>query len=46
MSLSRERLAWGTGVLKKTAAVVANQEVSSEDDRELATLTSAAKANL
>ncbi|KAH9024052.1 60S ribosomal protein L7A [Lactarius pseudohatsudake] len=32
-------------VHKKTAAVVAMQEVRSEDDRELATLISAAKAN-
>ena len=36
----------GTVVHKKTAAVVAIQEVRSEDDRELATLISAAKANL
>ena len=36
----------GTVVHKKTAAVVAVQEVRSEDDRELATLISAAKANL
>ena len=35
-----------TVVHKKTAAVVAIQEVRSEDDRELATLISAAKANL
>jgi len=35
----------GTVVHKKTAAVVAIQEVRSEDDRELATLISAAKAN-
>jgi large subunit ribosomal protein L7Ae len=35
----------GTVVHKKTAAVVALQEVRSEDDRELATLISAAKAN-
>lgn len=36
----------GTVVHKKTAAVVAIQEVRSDDDRELATLISAAKANL
>ena len=36
----------GTVVHKKTAAVVALQEVRSEDQRELATLVSAAKANL
>ena len=36
----------GTVVHKKTAAVVAVQEVRSEDQRELATLVSAAKANL
>jgi large subunit ribosomal protein L7Ae len=36
----------GTVVHKKTAAVVALQEVRSEDVRELATLVSAAKANL
>ena len=36
----------GTVVHKKTAAVVAIQEVRSEDQRELATLVSAAKANL
>ena len=36
----------GTVVHKKTAAVVALQEVKSEDQRELATLVSAAKANL
>jgi len=36
----------GTVVHKKTAAVVAIQEVRSEDERELATLISAAKANL
>jgi len=35
----------GTVVHKKTAAVVAIQEVRSEDDRELATLISASKAN-
>ncbi|KAI0264977.1 ribosomal protein L4 [Gloeopeniophorella convolvens] len=35
----------GTVVHKKTAAVLALQEVRSEDDRELATLISAAKAN-
>ncbi|KAH9963555.1 hypothetical protein BC827DRAFT_1192628, partial [Russula dissimulans] len=35
----------GTVVRKKTAAVVAIQEVRSEDDRELATLIAAAKAN-
>ncbi|KAK0192687.1 50S ribosomal protein L30e-like protein [Armillaria mellea] len=35
----------GTVVHKKTAAVVALQEVKSEDQRELATLISAAKAN-
>ena len=36
----------GTVVHKKTAAVVALQDVKSEDQRELATLVSAAKANL
>ena len=36
----------GTVVHKKTAAVVALQEVKSEDQRELATLVSAVKANL
>ena len=36
----------GTVVHKKTAAVVAIQEVRSEDDRELATLITAAKSNL
>ena len=36
----------GTVVHKNTAAVVALQEVKSEDQRELATLVSAAKANL
>jgi len=36
----------GTVVHKKTATVVAIQEVRSEDDRELATIISAAKANL
>ena len=36
----------GTVVHKKTAAVLTIQEVRSEDDRELATLVSAAKANL
>jgi large subunit ribosomal protein L7Ae len=35
----------GTVVHKKTAAVVALQEVRSEDNKELATLVSAAKAN-
>jgi len=35
----------GTVVHKKTAAVVALQEVKSEDQRELATIVSAAKAN-
>lgn len=35
----------GTVVHKKTATVVAIQEVRSEDDRELATIISAAKAN-
>jgi len=35
----------GTVVHKKTSAVVAIQEVRSEDDRELATIISAAKAN-
>jgi len=35
----------GTVVHKKTAAVVTLQEVKSEDQRELATLVSAAKAN-
>ena len=36
----------GTVVHKKTAAVLTLQDVSSEDQRELATLVSAAKANL
>ena len=36
---------FGIVVHKKTAAVVALQEVESEDQRELATLVSAAKAN-
>ena len=36
----------GTVVYKTMAAVVAVQEVKSEDQRELATLVSAAKANL
>lgn len=36
----------GTVVHKKTAAVVALQDVKSEDQRDLATLVSAAKANL
>ena len=36
----------GTVVYKMMAAVVAVQEVKSEDQRELATLVSAAKANL
>ena len=36
----------GTVVHKKTAAVVALQDVKSEDQRELANLISAAKANL
>jgi large subunit ribosomal protein L7Ae len=36
----------GTVVRKKTAAAVALEEVKSEDQRELATLASAAKANL
>jgi len=36
----------GTVVHKKTSAVVALQEVRSEDQRELATIVSAAKANL
>jgi len=35
----------GTVVHKKTAAVLALQEVRSEDNKELATLVSAAKAN-
>ncbi|KIJ93897.1 hypothetical protein K443DRAFT_12544 [Laccaria amethystina LaAM-08-1] len=35
----------GTVVRKKTAAAVALEEVKSEDQRELATLASAAKAN-
>jgi len=35
----------GTAVYKKTAAVLAIQEVKNEDQRELATLVSAAKAN-
>ena len=36
----------GTVVHRKTVAVLAIQEVRSEDDRELATLISAAQANL
>jgi len=36
----------GTVVHKKSAAVVALQEVKSEDNKELATIVSAAKANL
>ena len=36
----------GTVVHKKTSAVLALQEVKSEDQRELATIVSAAKANL
>ena len=36
----------GTVVHKKTSAVVALQEVRSEDQRDLATIISAAKANL
>ena len=36
----------GTVVHKKTAAVLTIQDVRSEDQRELSTLTSAAKANL
>ena len=36
----------GTVVHKKTSAVVALQEVRSEDQRDLATIVSAAKANL
>jgi large subunit ribosomal protein L7Ae len=36
----------GTVVHKKTAAVLVVSEVRSEDDRELSTLVSAAKANL
>ena len=36
----------GTVVHKKTAAVLCVQDVKSEDQRELATLVSAAKANL
>ena len=36
----------GTVVHKKTAAVVAIQDVKKEDEKELATLISAAKANL
>lgn len=36
----------GTVVHKKTAAVLTLQDVKSEDQRELATLVSAAKANL
>lgn len=41
---SKARL--GTVVHKKTAAVVTLQDVKSEDQRELATLVSASKANL
>jgi ribosomal protein L7Ae-like RNA K-turn-binding protein len=41
---SKARL--GTVVHKKTAAVLCVQDVKSEDQRELATLVSAAKANL
>ncbi|CCO35671.1 60S ribosomal protein L8-B AltName: Full=L4 [Rhizoctonia solani AG-1 IB] len=40
---SKARL--GTVVHKKTAAVLALQDVRSEDNKELATLVSAAKAN-
>jgi large subunit ribosomal protein L7Ae len=36
----------GTVVCKKTSAVIALQEVRSEDQRDLATIVSAAKANL
>ena len=36
----------GTVVHKKSTAVLALQDVKSEDQRELATLISAAKANL
>jgi len=36
----------GTVVHKKTAAVLTLQDVKSEDERELATLINAAKANL
>ena len=36
----------GTAVQKKTAAIVALQEVKGENQRELATLVSATKANL
>jgi large subunit ribosomal protein L7Ae len=36
----------GTVVHKKTAAVLTLQDVKSEDQRELSTLISAAKANL
>ena len=36
----------GTVVHKKTSSVVALQDVKSEDQRDLATLISAAKANL
>ena len=36
----------GTVVHKKTSAVIALQEVRSEDQRDLATIVSAAKANL
>ena len=36
----------GTVVHKKTAAVLTIQDVKSEDERELATLVSAAKANV
>lgn len=41
---SKARL--GTVVHKKTAAVLALQDVKSEDQKELSTLVSAAKANL
>jgi len=41
---SKARL--GTVVHKKTAAVIAFTEVNSEDQRELANVVSAAKANL
>ena len=41
---SKARL--GTVVHKKTAAVVTLQEVRSEDQKELSTIVSAAKANL
>jgi large subunit ribosomal protein L7Ae len=45
-AIAKGKARLGTVIYKKTAAVVAIQEVKSEDQRELATLVSAAKANL